>query len=308
MSSSSPALLPNLVIAGVTKAGTTSLHYYLTQHPDIASADTKEVDHYAPLIFGSGTVPSLEDYASHFRGSGDARWRLDASPRYFTGGKPLIEKLDADLPGARVMICLRDPVARMWSGFTYKHSRAQLSADTGFDEFVAACAKVAESGLGADPEGDNFRTLATGRYTDFLPDWFATLGDRLRIVFFDDLVGRPIAEMDALYSWLGLDPGPAETIDFGVRNRTVSPRSQTLRSLAVKANARAGHLLGDSAARRAVRATYLRFNAKDSGLKMTVEQRQQLDEIFAPSLAALRELLTARGYSALPPWLAERTT
>ena len=44
--------LPNLVIAGVPKAGTTSLFNYLAQHPDICPSDVKETRYFEPLRYG----------------------------------------------------------------------------------------------------------------------------------------------------------------------------------------------------------------------------------------------------------------
>src|SRR5688572_20599902 len=108
LSTATPTALPNLVIAGVTKAGTTSLHAYLSQHSGVAPADVKEVDHYAPMI-GGGQPPSLAEYARHFVAAGAAPFRLDASPNYFIGGRRLVARMAEELRGPRVLIALRDP-------------------------------------------------------------------------------------------------------------------------------------------------------------------------------------------------------
>src|SRR5680860_1846194 len=64
--------LPNLLVAGVPKAGTGSLFAYLSQHPDICRADEKEVgywNYYNPRRH-SGAPPPLDDYRKHFAACG----------------------------------------------------------------------------------------------------------------------------------------------------------------------------------------------------------------------------------------------
>jgi hypothetical protein len=64
--------LPNLVIAGVGAAGTTSLFYYLIQHPDICGSNVKEVRYFTPVKQSTGFYadhidPWLEAFGSAFR-------------------------------------------------------------------------------------------------------------------------------------------------------------------------------------------------------------------------------------------------
>lgn len=292
--------LPNLVIAGVTKAGTTSLFHYLAQHPDIGAADVKEVDHYAPLVHGD-EPPPLADYAAHFARVADRPWRLEASPRYFLGGPPLVSRLAAELDSPRVLVALREPVSRMWSSYTYKRSKGRLEGGDDFAAFVDACQKVVDNGSVREPGDAMFRTLASGVYADYLGDWFAGLGDAVRVVFFDDLTARPGDEVRELFTWLGVDPAPAGALDTEARNTTVQPRSQALRRAALRVNARLG---GDSALKSRLRSAYQKVNAGSATLEFPPDQRARLEEFYAPTLAPLRDLLRAHGVTALPPWLA----
>jgi hypothetical protein len=56
--------LPNLLLAGVPKAGTTSLFRYLEQHPDICSSSDKEIGYFNPLRHG-GTLGPLDTFREH---------------------------------------------------------------------------------------------------------------------------------------------------------------------------------------------------------------------------------------------------
>src|SRR5688500_8554449 len=57
--------LPNLIIAGVPKGGTTSLFRYLAQHPDICAARNKELRYFDAVRYGEPVAP-LSSYAEHF--------------------------------------------------------------------------------------------------------------------------------------------------------------------------------------------------------------------------------------------------
>jgi hypothetical protein len=301
----STAQLPNLVIAGVTKAGTTSLFRYLGQHPDVGVADVKEVDHYAPMVYG-GEPPPLEAYARHFEHCEQSRWRLEASPRYFIGGPSLVRRLASELDRPRVLIAIREPISRMWSSYTYKRSKDRLPPGMGFGEFFQACRKVADERLERRPESTAYRTLATGVYANYLGDWFDEFGADVRVVFFDDLASSPADEVLALCQWLGIADAPVADFDFEARNATYQPRSKTLRHAAHRINAGLRRVAtDDSALKRGLRASYQRINAGHLDERLSAEDRERLQLFYQPTLPPLRRLLEDRGYAGVPAWLAE---
>ena len=94
--------LPNLLIVGVGKAGTTSLFFYLSQHPDICPSAQKE-----PRYFRLGDdeeLPPIESYARHFAACRNERFVLEASPQYFKGGPRSIELIREHLGRPRVIV------------------------------------------------------------------------------------------------------------------------------------------------------------------------------------------------------------
>jgi Sulfotransferase domain len=296
--------LPNLVIAGVTKAGTTSLFRYLGQHPDIGAADEKELDHYAPMVHG-GQPPPIEEYARHFAAVADAPWRLEASPRYFIGGPALVQRLRDDLGTPKVLIALREPVSRMWSSYTYKRSKSRLPAGMTFADFYDECRRVADDRSERDPDDAGYRTLATGVYADFLPDWFDVLGSGVRVVFFDDLAAHPQQTVTELCTWLGLDAAPVAGFDLDVRNATYQPRSAALRTTAQRANSRLKRLVPeDSPVNQTLRRAYQRINSRPLAERFTDADRERVAAFYAPTLPPLRALLSTAGHAKLPEWLA----
>ena len=78
--------LPNLVIAGVSRAGTTSLFRYLAQHPDVGTSDVKELRYFSAVRHGQPLEP-LDMYAAHFKACTQA-FAVEATPGYFYGGEP----------------------------------------------------------------------------------------------------------------------------------------------------------------------------------------------------------------------------
>ncbi|MBA2566920.1 MAG: hypothetical protein H0V08_03905, partial [Thermoleophilaceae bacterium] len=84
-SDSSRRPLPNLVIAGPGKAGTTSLFAYLARHADVCASRVKQAQYFSPAPYraggGTGQVADL-DYLDHWRSE---PYRLEATPSYFYG-------------------------------------------------------------------------------------------------------------------------------------------------------------------------------------------------------------------------------
>lgn len=107
-------MLPNLLIIGAQKCGTTSLHAYLDLHPDVHMAREKELDFFiADRAWRNGP----DWYAQRFRD--DAAVRGEASPNYTAwpvwDGVP--ERAASLVPGARLVYLVRDPIERIESHY-----------------------------------------------------------------------------------------------------------------------------------------------------------------------------------------------
>lgn len=302
-----PTSLPNLVIAGVTKAGTTSLHRYLSQHSAIASADVKEVDHYAPMVVGEDPPP-LAAYARHFSGADAFPFRLDASPRYFIGGRPLIARMAAELREPRVLIALREPTARLWSAYTYKRSKGRLPEGMGFAAFFERCVTVYERGQLRRRETATYRSVGTGVYADHLADWLDVLGPAVRIVFAEHLAAAPREEIADLCSWLGVSAAEVDDFDLAAKNRTVHPRSLGLRRVALRANAALGPAVGAATpVGRLARRVYSRLNSGSLQETLDDTDRRAVEDFYRPTLPPLARLLDAHGVMERPAWCTPPT-
>jgi len=114
-------LLPDFVVIGAAKAGTTTLYGWLSEHPFVAPATTKEV-HYFDYGFHRG----VDWYLSHFPTEGERRAFEQAHGRPFLTGEAspsymshrwAPERLARLLPDAKLIVALRNPVDRAYSQF-----------------------------------------------------------------------------------------------------------------------------------------------------------------------------------------------
>lgn len=212
-----PRALPDAVILGAQKCGTTSLHGYLVQHPGVIPPLRKEV-HYFDLNYPRGEAW----YRAHFGRTGETGLNLDASP-YYLFHPAVPARLHALLPDAKLVVLLRDPVRRAYSH--YWHERAKGREKLEFDDAIAAEpgrvaaaeAGLADGSLDRSADHQHFSYLARGRYAEQLERWFALYPrERFLVVRFEDLVKEPLARLNDVLAWLGLPP--AAKVDLEPRN------------------------------------------------------------------------------------------
>ena len=110
-------ILPNLIIVGAAKSGTTSLHNYLNQHPDVFMCDPKEPHFLINKEIGLKRIPiaisDINDYEKLFLGYSDIRYRGESSVMYLMYPEIVIPKIKSLLgEETRIIIMLRNPVDR----------------------------------------------------------------------------------------------------------------------------------------------------------------------------------------------------
>lgn len=296
--------LPNLIIAGLGKAGTTSLFWYLSQHPNICASKVKEIRYFLPLVEGDGVLPPLDEYASHFGHCGNEAFRLEASPQYFHGGKPIIDAIKKTLDHPRIIVMLRDPVQRLWSTYRFVKSRmGPVPASLGFDEYVARSERVREERQPLSRENAPYWTLSGGFYAEHIDQWLDAFGDDIRILFFESMAADPAAVVGEVCRWLGIDDRCVESFNYSQENKTVEFRSKTLQRVALALNSE--RLLGSRRVLKApLRRIYYVVNKRRQEERMAEPTKLHLQRIFADGNAALAADLRARGYTDLPAWLS----
>lgn len=301
--------LPNLLVVGVPKAGTSSVFAYLAQHPDICPSDEKEVGYYN--YFNprrhQGVAPPLASYRRHWSHWQGERYAVEATPTYSYGGTPVIEAIRTTLDRPRIVLILRNPVDRLWSAYTFQRELGQLAHFASFEEYVAACRQRRRDGGDLVPR-DHMHGLHIGYYGDFVPLWLEAFGDDVRVLFTEHLHRDPVGVVGSLFGWLGLDGDAAETIDLAPRNRTTNPRSVRIARLTYtlkRTVERRGRL--PAGLRERLARAYQRANAGSPPAAMSEEVRRQVTLGYQESNARTAAALVAHGCSDLPAWLREPT-
>jgi hypothetical protein len=293
--------IANLLLAGVPKAGTTSLFEYLGQHPDICPSSHKGPGYFSPLRRGE-PLADLDSYNQYFAHCKGQRYAMEATPGYSYGGRQLLEGIKRVLDKPRIILNLRDPVDRLWSAYTWQRSRGNLSGVDSFERYVTIANQKRSRG---EKEGPYFGGVTVGFYGEFVPLWLDLFENDVRIIFTDELFTSPQTVVADLCHWLGIDDKPAAGFDYGVRNKTFHARSQTVsrRTLAVKK-------MGDGVLQRVpklkkgLRKVYIRLNThEESQERLRPETRRQLENMYRESNVQVAEALKSRGYDQLPVWL-----
>jgi len=116
--------LPNLFIVGAAKSGTTSLHNYLNQHPDVFMCNPKEPHFLINNEIGKDRIPvgicSEKEYFNLFQGGKEKKYRGESSVMYLMFPEIVIPKINQQFgEESKIIIMLRNPIERAYSGFQH---------------------------------------------------------------------------------------------------------------------------------------------------------------------------------------------
>ena len=303
----SSAPLPNLLIAGVHKAGTTSLFRYLGQHEDICVAGTKtQARYFSPLRRGDGPLEPIEDFADrHFAHCGGSRYRMEASSNYFFGGQRMIDGFLSTLQEPRVIVSLRDPVYRTWSFFNYMKSMFSIPKEMSFGEYLSIARDLRDKREDDLYENRAFGAYAGGYYDTYIGSWLESFGDNLRVIFFENLIRDPGAVVKDICDWLEISSEPVTRFDYSPANVTVRQKSKLFRRSAFFVN-RHGQRLLPNRVKPILGELYYRINSEAVAESLPDILRAELEEEYASSNRRLAALLRSHGYGDLPQWLIDK--
>lgn len=218
-----PDGLPDFFVLGVAKAGTTSLHHYLRQHPSLYLPYEKELHFFDAdeEKFSTG----LDRYLRHFPEAGE-RLSGEATASYFRRVDVVarrMRRLYGDSP-PRFIVLLRDPVERAYSHYLHNVSEGRESAS-----FRAA--------LGAERDAPDERRRAwkgyfsDGVYVDTLERWFGSFPrSRFLVALSRELRERREATTRRIFRFLGVHPD-ADVDTDPCLNRTGERQSRLLGAL-----------------------------------------------------------------------------
>lgn len=288
MSSANVVRLPNLVIAGVNKAGTTSLFRYLATHPDVCASSVKETCYFLPLRYGEEMSP-LGEYSRLFSHYGGEKVIMEATPGYFYGGAKLARAVKDNLGDTKVVLVFRDPVARFFSFFEFMKSSLLIDKDMGARDYYSACLAMSNDDLRCR-EKNMYFGLEGGCYSKYLPDWKDVFGEDLKAIFFDDLVASPAKVLADLSGFIGLDPSPFSGLGFTQENKTRGFTNKWLHSLALNMY-RNGGVSKYPKLRKWLTLIYYAINGSSKAREVDAELKSEIRNYYAERNAGLFEIL-----------------
>lgn len=297
--------LPNLIIAGVVKGGTTSLFSYLSKHPQVCSSSIKETCYFHGYRYGYET-PSLDMYLGYFDHYAGQKYIMEATPGYFEGGRKLAaaikDKIGDDV---KIIIMLREPVDRFISFFKFQKSMLNLDKNLPIDDYIEMCLTLPIDER-LKEENDRYWGIDGGYYDNYLEGWFEVFGDSLKVTFFDDLKKQQLSVLEDICSWLKLDSSVYSTLVLEHENKTVGYKNKLLQRIALFVNKRAEKLFrAQPALKSKLRNLYYLFNGAKYNQVISDEAIKRLRLLYSDHNARLAKQLKARGYLNLPSWLSQ---
>ena len=265
-------MLPNLIVIGAAKAGTTTLHHHLGLHPDVAMSTPKELRFFLNE-FNWSRGP--EWYAAQF--PDDAPVRGEASPRYtaYPFVRDVPARMAAIVPDAMLIYVVRDPVERIVSDYEmYVHS--------GEDQPLAEVIR----------DFDASYIVARSRYYLQL-ERFLRYYDSERILVLDaaDLDEATDATMAQVFRYVGVDPFTSS--DFALRKNVSRepPRERNARGeRVVRVLDRAvGGERSQALRAAAPRALHAPFSRRRGSAALPADLRARLKDYLRDDAARLRE-------------------
>ncbi|MCW6034870.1 sulfotransferase domain-containing protein [Spirulina subsalsa FACHB-351] len=299
-----PTQKPNFFIVGAPKCGTTAMHSYLEQHPEIFmlnipdSPDNLAGGKREIHFFGSDlnfSRPTLEEYLSYFNETKDEKIRGESSVfyLYFKRAAQEIKQFNAE---AKILIMLRNPLEMMYSW----HSQLVFWGDENIADFATALKAEAtrQKGMGIPEKRDHpvecFFYSKIACYTEQVKRYLDIFGrENVEIIIFDDFKQDTLAVYRKTLQFLGCRD------DFAADFKVVNANRQ-VRNIAVQQFLRRPpkslrsvvRFLIPSRIRKSLRGSLEQYNVEQkSRSPLNPELKERLQREFRPEIEQLSELL-----------------
>jgi len=184
-------VLPNFLIVGAQKCGTTSLHDILDAHPETKMSAVKEINYFInPERYAQG----LSHYSTYFTNN-QAKAIGESSPGYICH-PGVAERIRRDLGQIKIIIILRNPINRAFSQYwdNRRHLSEWLTEKEIIDQYLESTYMPGRKGY-----------FSRGVYAPQVEKYFTLFGrDSVKVVFLEEMVKNQSETLKSIYDFLGL--------------------------------------------------------------------------------------------------------
>jgi hypothetical protein len=291
--------LPNLIIAGAPKAGSSSLFHWLAAHPEVYGAPCKEtfyfIDRDSSLCRPKANynLHGLDLYESFFPDCPDnIKIVLEATPHYIyqQTAKEFFANCD---PQPHVIFLLRDPAKRIFSSFSFvQNNLARLDSNLTFEQMTDLLLdETGELAKKLNYPADSFfyewlsTQLPNNRYYDFISSWAELFPkEKIHIILFEEMIANPQETLIQLAINLGIDPVFYQNFYFEKRTQTMAIKNKFVHQMLLKL----APYLATSKIRGLLKSMYFKFNSS-APKSATSESLSRLKAYFRPYNQQLAE-------------------
>jgi hypothetical protein len=282
-------MLPNFIVIGAAKAGTTALYWYLAEHPQVFMSPLKETNFFAfgldpegKPLYGNPEVhrypvQTLADYEKLFAEAGGAKAVGEASPIYLECPQAA-GRIRGLIPRAGIICCLRNPVDRAYSDYQmYLRSSGQR---------LDPVRDLTPSAAWVHPDS---HWMEISRYHGQLQRYFDAFSrEQIHVYLFDDFQKNSLEVTQDVYRFLNVDPTIVPDMDTP-HNVGGMPSSMLMEGMFTsKAVAAVKPWIPRDVANWVRR---LRTRNMRPAPRMPAELRQQLTSEFRSDIAATSKLI-----------------
>jgi hypothetical protein len=262
--------LPNFIIAGPPKTGTTSLFDWLSQHPEAHPSVTKETYYFYDSSNTQSPFPNFkkdgwDGYKNTFRGWSNEKVIFEASPGYIFSNLA-VEKL-TEIEDLKVIIIYRNPADRLFSEYQFNRYKTKKYIGS-FAEYV-----------GYDGEQFNSTPFQEANLSAFSKRWLDKLGNNcFRIISFEEMKNDSRKVMIKLAKFLQIDDSYYQSFSFDKKNETFGLRNRKFHLFALKLKG-----LLPASIQKKVTPFYYSFNK--TSIPQITESEKQLKLILSEKLS-----------------------
>lgn len=285
---------PNFFIVGAAKCGTTSLYSELRKHPDVFLPEIKEPHYFARC------PPASKPWETHCSGDLSAYQQLyidsagrsaigDASPSYLLDEESA-SRIHAVRPDAKIIVILRDPVARAHSAYLMNQVGGYEPSSISFKDALRQDIARENKGWGVSR-----MYVEAGMYCSQVHRYLDLFGsEQVLVLLSEHLKNKPQDLYAGIARHLGITPEPLlASVASDVQNAYRRPRMMAAYRLATSGVGRkVRQLLVPSRLQDRLRSSKLLFGKDKPAIDD--ESRYLLQEIYDPDISGLEALLGRR--------------